>query len=187
MRWFGLIPLLVGLILLAGCANTPTVKNGYHPELVAAYHLDSGDRVRVIVFGQTDLSNTYVVDQSGNLSVPLIGMVKARGRSTAEIETEIAHRLRKGGFVRNPDVSVEMDRYRPFFAMGEVTAPGQYPYLPGLTVQQAVAIAGGFTPRADVSSVQVTRSVDGQLGTAMLPLGDAVLPGDTLYVRERHF
>ena len=141
--------LLIGLTLLAGCANTPTVKNGYHPELVSAYHLDAGDRVRVIVFGQTDLSNTYVVDQAGNLSMPLIGTVPARGRSTAEIETEIARRLRKG-YVRNPDVSVEIDRYRPFFVMGEVTAAGQYPYVPGMTVQQAVAIAGGFTPRANV-------------------------------------
>ena len=71
--------------------------------------------------------------------------------------------------------------------MGEVTAAGQYPYVPGMTVQQAVAIAGGFSPRADVSLVQVTRSIDGQIGSALLPLGDPVLPGDTLYVRERHF
>ena len=186
MRSFGLFLLLIGLTLLGGCASTPTVKNGYHPELVSAYHLDAGDRVRVIVFGQTDLSNTYVVDQAGNLSMPLIGTLQARGRSTAEIESEIAHRLRKG-YVRSPDVSVEIDRYRPFFVMGEVTAAGQYPYVPGMTVQQAVAIAGGFTPRANVRAVQVTRSIDGQVGSAMLPLGDAVLPGDTIYVRERHF
>ncbi len=186
MRSFGLLSLLIGLTLLAGCANHPTVKDGYHPELVSAYHLDAGDRVRVIVFGQTDLSNTYVVDQAGNLAMPLIGTVPARGRSTAEIETEVAQRLRKG-YVRNPDVSVEIDRYRPFFVMGEVTAAGQYPYVPGMTVQQAVAIAGGFTPRANVYNVQVTRSIDGQVGSALLPLGDAVLPGDTIYVRERHF
>ncbi len=186
MRSFGLFSLLIGLTLLAGCANTPTVRDGYHPELVSAYHLDAGDRVRVIVFGQTDLSNTYVVDQAGNLSIPLIGMVPARNRSTAEIETEIAHRLSKG-YVRNPDVSVEIDRYRPFFAMGEVNAAGQYPFVPGMTVQQAVAIAGGFTPRANTYSVQVTRSVDGQVGTGYLALADAIQPGDTIYVRERHF
>lgn len=186
MRSFGLFSLLIGLALLAGCANTPTVKDGYHPELVSAYRLDAGDRVRVIVFGQTDLSNTYVVDQAGGLAMPLIGTVPARGHSTAEVETEIATRLRKG-YVRNPDVSVEIDRYRPFFAMGEVTTAGQYPYVPGMTVQQAVAIAGGFTPRANVRSVQVTRSMDGQIGTAMLALSDQILPGDTIYVRERHF
>ncbi len=186
MRSLGLFLLLIGLTSLAGCANAPAVKDGYHPELVSAYHLDAGDRVRVIVFGQTDLSNTYIVDQAGNLSMPLIGTVPARGRSTAEIETAVAQRLRKG-YIRNPDVSVEIDRYRPFFVMGEVTAAGQYPYVPGMTVQQAVAIAGGFTPRADVYSVQVTRSVDGEIGTAMLPLADAIRPGDTIYVRERHF
>jgi polysaccharide biosynthesis/export protein len=186
MRSFGLVTLLIGLTLLAGCANNPTVKDGYHPELVSAYHLDAGDRVRVIVFGQTDLSNTYVVDQAGGLSMPLIGTLPARGHSTAEVETEIARRLSKG-YVRSPDVSVEIDRYRPFFAMGEVTAAGQYPYVPGMTVQQAVAIAGGFTPRANTYAVQVTRSIDGQVRTALLPLGDAVLPGDTIYVRERHF
>jgi polysaccharide export outer membrane protein len=186
MRSFRLPLLLIGLALLAGCANNPAVKDGYHPELVSPYHLDAGDRVRVIVFGQTDLSNTYVVDQAGALSMPLIGTMQARGRSTAEIEAAIAERLRKG-YVRNPDVSVEIDRYRPFFAMGEVTAAGQYPYVPGMTVQQAVAIAGGFTPRANVYAVQVTRSVDGQIATALLKLDEAVLPGDTIYVRERHF
>ena len=186
MRSFGLYPLLIGLTLLTGCANNPAVKDGYHPELVSAYHLDAGDRVRVIVFGQTDLSNTFVVDQAGDLSMPLIGTLPARGRSTAEVEASIAERLRKG-YVRNPDVSVEIDRYRPFFAMGEVTAAGQYPYVPGMTVQQAVAIAGGFTPRANVYSVQVTRSVDGQIATALLALDDAILPGDTIFVRERHF
>ncbi len=186
MRSFGSFLLLIGLTLLAGCANNPTVKDGYHPELVSAYRLDAGDRVRLIVFGQTDLSNTFVVDQAGNLSMPLIGTVPARGRSTAEVEASIAERLRKG-YVRNPDVSVEIDRYRPFFAMGEVTAAGQYPYVPGMTVQQAVAIAGGFTPRANVYSVQVTRSVDGQIATALLAFDDAILPGDTIYVRERHF
>lgn len=186
MRSIGLFFLLIGFAFLAGCASAPTVKDGYHPELVSAYHLDAGDQVRVIVFGQSDLSNTYVVDQSGNLSMPLIGMVPARGRSTAQIEADIAHRLRKG-YVRNPDVSVEVVRYRPFFAMGEVTAAGQYPYVPGMTVQQAVAIAGGFTPRANTTAVQVTRSVDGRVRTAMLSLGDAIRPGDTIYVGERHF
>jgi len=90
------------------------------------------------------------------------------------------------GFVRNPDVSVEVDRYRPFFAMGEVSASGQYDFVPGMTVQQAVAVAGGFTARADKHTVQVTRSMNGQVETARLKLTDPIRPGDTLYVRERH-
>ncbi len=184
MRSFGLFSLLIVPLLLAGCANTPTA-DGYHPELVSPYRLDAGDRVRVIVFGQSDLSNTYVVDQSGGIAMPLIGTIPARGRSTAEVEAQIATRLRKS-YVRHPDVSVEVDRYRPFFAMGEVGAAGQYPYVPGMTVQQAVAVAGGFTPRAETYTVQVTRSIDGRVATAALGLSDPVLPGDTIYVRERH-
>jgi polysaccharide export outer membrane protein len=184
MRWYGLTALLIGLVLLTGCANQP-IADGYHPELVSPYQLDAGDRVRIIVFGQPDLTNTYVVDQGGAIAMPLIGAVRARGRTTAEVETDIASQLRKG-YIRNPDVSVEVDRYRPFFAMGEVGAPGQYPYVPGMTVQQAVAAAGGFTARGETYGVQVTRSIGGRVETAILALSDPVLPGDTVFVRERH-
>ena len=185
MRWYGLVTSLIGVGLLAGCATAPTPPDGYHPELVSPYQLDSGDRLRVIVFGQTDLSNTYVVSQGGSIAMPLIGAVVARGRTTGQIEADIAARLRNG-YLRRPDVSVEVDRYRPFFAMGEVGAAGQYPYVPGMTVQQAIAAAGGFTPRGDTYTVRVTRSVNGRVGTADLRLNDPVLPSNTLYVREWH-
>jgi polysaccharide export outer membrane protein len=110
--------------------------------------------------------------------------VPARGQTTGEIQTAIATRLRQG-YVRDPNVSVEVDRYRPFFAMGAVAVAGQYSYVPGMTVQQAIAVAGGFTPRAEKYGVQVTRSIDGAVATATLSLSDPVAPGDTLYVRER--
>ncbi len=171
-------------MLLAGCAFNPSLKPAYHGELVDPYRLDSGDRLRVIVFGQADLSNTYIVDQAGDVTVPLIGKVAARDRTTAELEAAIAARL-LNGYLRNPDVSVELDRYRPFFAMGQVNAGGQYDFVPGMTVQQAVAAAGGFTERADTWSVRVTRNIDGQVETANLRLTDPIRPGDTLYVRER--
>ena len=186
MRSHGLSPLLIGLMLLAGCAANPVVPNTVQPQLVAPYQLDSGDQLRVIVFGQPDLTNTYIVDQAGMISMPLIGSVPARGRTTQQIEGSVAAALRNG-FIRDPDVAVEVDRYRPFFAMGEVAAGGQYPFVPGLTVQQAIAVAGGFTPRADKMTVQVTRSIDGVVETATLRMSDPVLPGDTLYVRERLF
>jgi polysaccharide export outer membrane protein len=175
---------LLGLAALSGCSNLPPVGPAIHAELVSPYRLDSGDRLRVIVFGQADLTNSYVVDQAGLITVPLIGPVPARGRTTNEIQVAVAAKLRQG-FVRNPDVSVEVDRYRPFFAMGEVAAAGQYSYVPGMTVQQAIAVAGGFSARADKRAVQVTRSVDGQVATALLSLSDPVAPGDTIYVRER--
>ncbi len=181
------LPLLIGLsVLVSGCATNPVVTNTVQPQLVAPYQLDAGDELRVIVFGQQDLSNTYTVDQAGRISMPLIGSVPVRGRTTAQIEKSIASAL-SNGFVRNPDVSVEVDRHRPFFAMGEVGAAGQYPFVPGITVQQAIAVAGGFTPRADKISVLVTRSRDGVVETALLGMSDPLLPGDTLYVRERLF
>lgn len=175
---------LLFLAALAGCSNVPPVGPAIHAELVSPYRLDSGDRLRVIVYGQADLTNSYVVDQAGAITMPLIGPVPARGRTTSEIQVAVGAKLRQG-FVRNPDVSVEVDRYRPFFAMGEVAAAGQYSYVPGMTVQQAVAVAGGFSPRADKRGVQVTRSIGGQVATATLSLSDPVAPGDTLYVRER--
>lgn len=183
MRLLALSTMLIAATL-GGCATDPVVTNTIQPQLVAPYQLDSGDQLRVIVFGQPDLSNSYLVDQAGNFSMPLIGAVPVRGQTTAEIEVAVAARLRNG-FLRNPDVSVEVDRYRPFFAMGEVGTAGQYDYVPGLTVQQAIAIAGGFTARADKFTVQVTRSYGGAVETARLKLTDPLMPGDTIYVRER--
>ena len=113
----------------------------------SAYHLDAGDRLRVVVYGQEGLTNTYAIDAGGSITMPLIGSVPARGRTTARLATEIAAKLRKG-FIREPSVAVEVEAYRPFFILGEVAAPGQYPYVPNMTVESAVAIAGGFSPRA---------------------------------------
>ena len=184
MRLHALVLVPIGLMLTAGCATDPQVTDAVHAELVAPYQLDSGDRLRVTVFGQPELSNVHVVDQAGMISMPLIGTVAARGRTTDQIEADMAAKLRNG-YLRTPDVSVEVDRYRPFFVMGEVVAGGQYPYVPGITVQQAMAVAGGFTVRADKTTVLVTRSVGGTVSTVSLALSDPVAPGDTLYVRER--
>ncbi|HVZ14558.1 MAG TPA: polysaccharide biosynthesis/export family protein [Bauldia sp.] len=184
MRLASLFPVLLGLAALAGCADAPSVPDAVHTQLVAPYQLDSGDQLRIIVFGQDDLSNTYEVDQAGRITMPLIGAVEARGHTTTDIAAAVATRLRNG-YLRSPDVTVEVDKYRPFFAMGEVGAAGQYAFVPGMTVQQAIAVAGGFTPRADEYSVQVTRSYNGQVQTAWLRLTDPVMPGDTLYVRQR--
>lgn len=171
-------------MMLAGCASQPQVPDAVHAQLVAPYQLDAGDQLRIVVFGQDDLSNTYVVDQAGAITMPLIGSVPARGRTTAEIASAVEARLRNG-YLRQPDVSVEVDKYRPFFAMGEVGVAGQYAFVPGMTVQQAIAVAGGFSPRADLSSVDVTRSVGGHVESDRLTLSDPVMPGDTITVRER--
>jgi polysaccharide export outer membrane protein len=187
MRFVFLLGMFVSALLLGSCASPyPPPDPATYKSLVAPYRLDSGDRLRVVVFGQADLTNSFMIDQGGNISMPLIGTVPARGRTTQEIEGAIAAKLRNG-FVRNPDVSVEVDRYRPFFIMGEVTSAGQYPYVTGMTVQTAVAIAGGFTPRAQKSDVDVTRQVNGKVLTVRLLPTQPVFPGDTINIRERLF
>jgi polysaccharide export outer membrane protein len=151
-----------------------------------AYTLDSGDKLRVVVFGQDGLTNSYSVDAGGNITMPLIGAVAARGKTTAALSAAISARLREG-FIREPHVAVEIESYRPFFILGEVTYPGQYPYVANMTVETAVAIAGGFTPRALHDKVEITRTVHGQTIRATVPAGTPVQPGDTITVTERWF
>ncbi len=102
------------------------------------------------------------------------------------LESDIATRL-KQGFLRNPDVAIEIDTYRPFFILGEVGTAGQYVYVPGMTVQNAIAIAGGFTGRAQQQDVDITRHINGKVITGRVPTSDPILPGDTIHVRERLF
>ena len=150
------------------------------------YTLDSGDKLRIVVFGQDALSNTYAVDANGMVSLPLIGTVTARGLTTTQLGNAIAAKL-KQSFIRDPSVAVEIETYRPFFILGEVTYPGQYPYVANMTVETAVAIAGGFTPRASKTTVTVTRKLQGTPARFALPLNYPVRPGDTITVRERWF
>ena len=150
------------------------------------YTLDSGDKLRIVVFGQDTLSNTYTVDAQGMVMMPLVGAVAARGLTTAALSASIKSRLSQG-YIREPSVAVEIETYRPFFVLGEVTYPGQYPYVPDMTVENAVAIAGGFTPRAGKSSVTVTRKIQGVAGRFTLPLRHPIRPGDVVTVSERWF
>jgi polysaccharide export outer membrane protein len=150
------------------------------------YTLDAGDKLRVVVFGQDGITNSYTVDASGKVNLPLIGAVTARGLTNQQLADAIAVRL-KQGYVREPHVSVEVETYRPFFILGEVTTPGQYPYVANLTAETAIAIAGGFAPRAFKTTVELTRKVGGQLVRSQVPLDYPVRPGDTILVKERWF
>jgi polysaccharide export outer membrane protein len=169
---------------LAGCAATNAAYLATNPN--APYTLGSGDRVRVIVFGQESLSNSYAVDGSGNISMPLIGVVNAKGQTTESLARSIEGKLRNG-FLRDPQVSVEVEAYRPFFVLGEVTTPGQYPYINGMTAENAVAVAGGFTPRGYQGAVGLTRVIDGRSITVDVPINQLIRPGDTILVHERLF
>ncbi len=150
------------------------------------YRLASGDRLRVIVFGQDTLSNIYGVDAQGRIAMPLIADVPAAGRTPRELERQIENRLR-GGYLREPRVSVEVDAYRPFFVLGEVNSPGQFPFVVGMTAQTAVAIAGGFGPRGYRQSAEITRLIEGVPVTGTVPITTPIRPGDTVTVRERWF
>ena len=152
----------------------------------APYQLDAGDRLRIQVFGQEGLTNTYIVDAAGNVSLSLIGSVPARGRTTAELSRAISERLR-GGYIRQPHVSVEIEAYRPFFILGEINAPGQYPYVPNMTAEAAIAIAGGYAPRANKRDIHVGRNFNGETMRGKVPPDFPLRPGDTVTVRERWF
>ena len=148
--------------------------------------LDSGDRLRVVVFGQEGLSASYSVDTSGRITMPLIGAVHARGMTPAGLQQAIAAKL-KNGFVREPHVAVEVELYRPFFILGEVTLPGQYPYVPNMTVETAVAIAGGYTPRAFKYKIEISRQVNGLTEKRVVSPNYPVRPGETVHIAERWF
>jgi polysaccharide export outer membrane protein len=151
-----------------------------------AYRLDAGDRLRIVVYGQEGLTNTYAIDAGGSITMPLIGSVPARGRTPAGLAAGISAKLRNG-FIREPSVAVEIEAYRPFFILGEVAAPGQYPYVPNMTVESAVAIAGGFSPRALRDRVTLTHTDASGSSRVVVPLGTAIGPGDTVLVGERWF
>ena len=150
------------------------------------YTLDSGDKLRIVVFGQDGITNSYTVDAGGNVNLPLVGSVPARGLGTQQLSQIITERLKKG-FVREPHVTVEIETYRPFFILGEVTNPGQYPYVANMTAETAIAIAGGFAPRANKNKVGLTRNAPGQQIRGDVPLGFLLRPGDTIVVKERWF
>ena len=151
------------------------------------YILGSGDKLRITVFGEADLSGQYEIDGAGGVAFPLIGEVPAAGATARTLEGRIVSKL-KNGFLKNPTVSIEVLTYRPFFILGEVRRPGSYPYKNSLTVLNAVAMAGGYTYRAKSNRWVVTRSGNSNIQDREIEEGDfKVLPGDTIVVPERFF
>jgi polysaccharide export outer membrane protein len=138
------------------------------------------------VFGQEELSASYTVDGAGKISIPLIPAISARGLTTDQLERAISGELEMG-VVISPSVSVQIEAFRPFFILGEVRRPGQYPYVHGMTVLTAVAIAGGFTPRAEKDHVSITRTGPDSAVEAEAERHTLVRPGDAIFVHERYF
>lgn len=178
--------LIASALPLGGCLRPDTTGALLDPSMKETYTLATGDKLRVIVFGQDTLSNIYQVDAAGRISMPLIGPVTVAGSGTQRAAATIEQKLR-AGYVRDPKVTVEVDTYRPFFILGEVTTSGQFPFVNGATVQTAVAIAGGFTPRAERDTAEVTRRTSRGIVVAKVPITFPVRPGDTIVIKERWF
>jgi polysaccharide export outer membrane protein len=185
MEWRKLVAAVVLAIALCGCTRYPPEVYGFAFD--GAYALDSGDEIRVVVFEADNLPQSYKIDASGHFSMPVAGVVSARGKTVEQVERIIASRL-KDRFIKDPKVAVQVVTYRPVFVLGEVRNAGQFAFVNGLTVESAVALAGGYTERAYISEARVVRpGADGSRIVSYVPGGYPVRPGDTIYVPERWF
>ena len=149
------------------------------------YRLAPGDAIRLRVFDQEPISGEYAVATDGAVSVPLVGRVRVKGLSVNQVESRIRGRLTSSGVIVEPRLSVEVARYRPYYVHGEVGASGQFPFVAGLTIEKAIAAAGGFTKFASMRRFKVVREERGELVTLSLTSLDMVKPGDTITVSER--
>ncbi|MBF0334974.1 MAG: polysaccharide export protein [Alphaproteobacteria bacterium] len=170
---------LLILLLLAGWSIGATAGE-------AVYQLGSGDRVRVTVFGEPDLSGEFEVGVDGTLAMPLVGEIRVMGQSLREAERTLEGRLAQG-YLKQPRASIDVLNYRPFYILGEVKIPGKYPFETGMTVLTAVTLAGGFTYRADEKDIDVVRGGNKDGPMKKVPLDTVVQPGDTIRVNERFF
>ena len=184
MRSIFAMALALGLYACAGAMPPP----GTAAYEATQYRLGAGDRVKITVFGEDELSKEYIVSSAGDVSFPLIGDVSVIGKSVSELQIELVAILAQG-YLNDPRVNVEVLNYRPFYILGEVTKAGEYPYSDGLTVFQAVALAGGFSYRADQRQIFVRRAGLGNEETYDLRTSRPVYvaPGDTIRVGERYF
>ena len=195
------ILLLCLVVLLAGCGggspggqlDTSVVKNsarisapGDQPRKNPDPRFAPGDKVKVVVFGEENLTGEYQVDARGFITLPLAGSIKAGGLNKPELEKSITKQLQRAD-IRFPRVTVEETNFRPFFVLGEVNKPGEYPYRAGLNVLSAVAIAGGATYRANKSKIFIQRSGSSELTKYPFSHTVRVMPGDVVKVPERYF
>lgn len=155
-------------------------------EFGTGYRVGAGDRLTIRVAGEPELTADFLVDGSGNISMPYVQSLNVGGLTTPKIEAMITQRLRKG-YLRDPQVSVQVTTLRPFYILGEVNAAGSFAYQPGITVQNAIAIGGGYGARADHRQVLITRKTSEGTNTYKVPVTTQVYPGDIIYIRERWF
>lgn len=177
-------PALAVILLVTACSTSPALPPAMDLDAASAeYKLGPGDKVNMKVFGDETLSGSYQVDGKGDFSVPLLGNIEANGLTKSELENVLRTKLRR--YLNDPRVAVEIESYRPFYIIGEVNKPGSYNYVSGMTVINAVAIAGGFTYRAKEDSFAIRRAAD--RSTVEARQMTQVQPGDVIVVRERFF
>jgi polysaccharide export outer membrane protein len=182
--------IIAGLAGLGGCAMLapPGAHLGALPRQAAGpYRLGPGDALIIRVYDQSQLSGVFSINDGGSVDLPLIGPIKASGRSTGEFASAIAQALQNDHLILHPSVAVEVATYRPFYILGEVSHPGQYSFRPDMTVLTAVSIAGGFTDRAVEAYVGVTRDTGSNPAEYRAPLFALAQPGDVITVFERRF
>lgn len=151
------------------------------------YLLSSEDILKIIVFGSEELSGQYVIDQDGNITIPLLGDVKAAGITKTQLDKKITKQLIKSSYFVKPNITIDIIDKKPFYILGEVKNPGQYQYVSSLDVFKAVAIAGGFTPRAVKNKVIIIREIDGKKVRIKAGEDAQILPGDSIKVKQRFF
>ena len=151
------------------------------------YKLGGGDQVRIITFGEDQLTGDFRVDDRGNIALPLLGDVKAEGSTPDQLSAGISAELRRRKLLQDPSVAVEVVAYRPVFVLGEVAKPGQYPYQPGMTMLTTVAVAGGFTYRGVQDYASVVRTTGNQAVEGKVTPLSFIAPGDVINVYERRF
>lgn len=193
-RLTALLLIVISAPLLAACETAAPAGSGAFASQPAAgyqaegggYVLGTGDKVRVIVFGEDQLTGEFVVDATGNVSLPLIGQTPARGKTPQQFAQTVTDQL-KAGYIRDPKVSVEVVSFRPFYIIGEVSNAGEYAYKNGLNVMGAVAMAGGYSYRANQRTVYIRRA--GEPDEKSYPASTSVLiyPGDVVRIPERYF
>jgi polysaccharide biosynthesis/export protein len=182
--------LMIGCLvlpLMAACSQTYSnlpVASASTPD---KYVLGPGDSIKVAVYGFDQMAGSYVVSDTGTISLPMLSTIDVAGKSPHDLEGSIAGLLRSRDLAPNANVSVQIDKYRPFYILGEVQKPGEYPYVPGMTVLTAVSLGGGYTFRANKKLVAVTRKTGGTNEKARLDADAAVMPGDTIIVPEATF
>jgi polysaccharide export outer membrane protein len=184
VKALGATVLAIGLLTACSTAQMPRCDSvSQEGTGSGSYSLGSGDQLQIVVFRQPDLSGQFSLDREGYLALPLVGEIAADGSTTRQLEDEIESRLKAGGFLVSPQVGVQLVTYRSFYILGEVGTPGSYAYRNGITVITAVALAGGYTARADRSSATIGR---GDCGFAT-QADTFVNPGDIITIAERFF